>query len=250
EAALWVNIGLNEGNRGYLSAAVENFQKALKVYQKMGSVDGEVNGHHNLGVFYVVLGEDEQAKRHLREAIRLADTYRMLRREAFGRTYLANLLIYQRKLAEARSALHRAHDLGIQLQFASLLPVVLHWQAEIARLEGQFDQALTLIEESLQLAETAGYLLEKGIAWSIKGKILDAIPHFDEAEAAHKTSLQILGQQYPYEVAQSQQALAEHFIMRDGLMSDRAKSLLTKALATFERLGAKRDVALTRALLH
>ncbi|MGB0383983.1 MAG: NB-ARC domain-containing protein [Ardenticatenaceae bacterium] len=249
EAMLWVCIGLDEGNRGNLSAAVEHFQKTLELYQNIGDVGGKVNSNTNLGVFYILLGEDKRAERHLTTAIDFAQTYQLIKSEAYARTYLANLLIYQGKLAEATFALHRAHDICTKLMLPFLLPVVLYWQAEIARLTGQFDQALTLIEESLQRAEKAGYLLEKGIAWSIKGKILDAMQRFDEAEGAHQTSLQIL-EQYPYEVAQSQQALAEHYMMRDGLKSDRAKLWLTEALAAFERLGAKRDIARTKALLR
>jgi tetratricopeptide (TPR) repeat protein len=143
----------------------------------------------------------------------------------------------------ASTILSQAHDIS------DLLPAVLYWQAEIARLKGEYDKGLRLIKESLKVAKEYGKISEEGIAWSIKGKILDATRRFDEAEEAHQTSLLLLSKQSPYDFAQSQLALAQHYVIREGALSNKAKSLLMEALTVFERLGAKRGTLFTKLLL-
>ena len=244
-----INIGQDEGNSGNLKVAFEKINQALELYKKMGDVNGKIRAHNQLGMFYIVLSEDEQAKEHLETALDFAKDHQIIQREAFSQTQLASLLIYQEKINEAASALKSAHHICVQHKLDYLRSVVLYWQAEVARKKGQHDQALTRISESLQLTQKGGYLLEEGIAWSIKGKILDAMQRFDEAEDAHQTSLKILGKHYKYDIAQSQRTLGEHYLMCDGEGSKQAKLWLEEALATFERLGAKRDIALTKKLL-
>lgn len=266
-AMLWNNMGLDEGNQGNLSAAVSSFQKALQLHRQMGSVEGQAKVHSNLGMFLIVFGEDEQAKEHLTRAIHLTQQHNLREDEAFAQTQLASLLIYQDHLAEAAAALKIAHSICQERKLAYLLAVVLYWQAELQRLMDEQAQGVILIDKSLQLSKERGYLLEEGIAWSIKGKILDGMERFDEAEAAHQTSLRIIAEQYPYDLAQSKLAFGEHYkqrarsLMRDtqrahcgelypkGTLSQRAKSWLEEALATFERLGAKREIAKARGLL-
>ncbi|MGB0386352.1 MAG: NB-ARC domain-containing protein [Ardenticatenaceae bacterium] len=248
-ATLWMNLGNNEGLlRSNLSAAMDSYQKALQLYQQLGYVKGECYVHENLGLLYIMSGEDEPAFSHLTRVIHLAETHDLISEEAFAKTNLAHLLICCGQLAEAKQILNQAHQICQKLELTSLLSSVLRWQAEIARLMADHDQALKLIEQSLQIARLGQRLLSEGIGCSIKGKILDGMAHFDEAQAAHQSSLQLLADQSPFDLATSQLAFGEHYVRRDGYLSERAKSLLTAALATFERIGAKRETALARKL--
>lgn len=248
-ATLWMNMGINEKRRANLSLAIASYQKALKLYKQMGDADAEGTLNVNLGVINIILGEDEQALRHLSNAIRLAEAHGLIDSEAFAKANLAQLQIARGRLALATSALNRVHHISIQLNLTYLLPIVLYWQAEIARLKGEHDKALLLIEDSLTRAKSEGYITEEGIGWSIKGKILDGKQQLNEAEMAHQTSLKLLRKQSPYDFAQSQLALAQHYVMRDGHVSKGASSLLNEALATFKKIGAKRGIALSRILL-
>ncbi|MGB0388293.1 MAG: NB-ARC domain-containing protein [Ardenticatenaceae bacterium] len=251
-ATLWMNLANNQGQRqSNLFTALVSYQNALQLYQQMGDVRGESDVHNNLGLIYIMLGEDELALHYLTNAIQLAQTHGLLWQEAFASTNLANLLIYQAQLVEALALLSKADQIGQQLQLTGLLAVVWCWQAEIARINGEHHQALTLINASLEKAKKGGYSLEERIGWSIKGKILDGMRGFDEAEAAHQRSLRLLAkQQSPYDLAQSQLALGEHYLMRDEHLSDKAKSWLIEARTTFEGLGAKRELATIRSLLE
>ena len=249
-ANLWINLANNEGQlRSNFSAAIASYQKALQLYRRMGDIDGENSLHVNLGLIYLMRGEDEQALACFTTAIHSAETHGLISREAFAKTLLAHLQIYRGELAEATSALSRAHQICLQLELMSLLPVVLYWQAEIARLNREHNQALVLISQSLQMTQKGGRSLLEGIGWSIKGKILDAMQRFDEATAAHQTSLQMLAERSPYDLAHSKLAFGQHYIMRDGFLSEKAKSWLTEALAIFERLGSKREIAVCKRLL-
>jgi tetratricopeptide (TPR) repeat protein len=248
-ATLWMNMGITEENRGNLSIAIVSYQKALRFYKRMGDIDAEGSIHVNLGSVYLKLADDKKAFNHLTTAIKLAETNRLTELKAFSQTNIAHLHLVRGRLTEAHVALAKAQEICVSLEMVNLLPEVLCWQAEIARLKGDHQKGLGIIEKCLEMATQRGYVLEKGIGYSIKGKILGAIQRLDEAEMAHQTSLQLLAKQSPYDFAQSQLALAQHYVMREAALSNRAKSLLIEALAVFERLGAKRGIALTKVLL-
>lgn len=248
-ADLWMNMALNEGNRGNISIAVEYLHKALTTSRNIHDIDGQRKVHNNLGMFYTLLGQDNDALTHLNKALHFAQNHGLLKGEAYSRTYLADLLIHQGKLTEATLTLKIAEEICINLKLTDRQTSILRLKADIARLKNKNDQALKLVQQSIKAAESSGYLLQKHIAFIIKGKILDAMERFDEAEVTYQASLQMLGDQYPYESAQSRFALGKHYLMRDGHLSQRAKALLIEALTTFERLGAKRDIALTKELL-
>ncbi|MGB0383380.1 MAG: tetratricopeptide repeat protein [Ardenticatenaceae bacterium] len=249
-ASFWMNKGINEKLRGHLPTAISSHKKALQVSQKNGDVGAEGTTHNNLALTYIIQGDDEQALSYLTSAIRIAKTHRLMKLEAFAKNSMGKLQISVGQLIEAASSLMRANEICRRLELASLLPQVLYHQAEIARLNKEHDKAFALVSESLQWARSSNLLNHEGIGWSIKGKILDAMQRFDEAEKAHQTSLEILGEHYKYDIAQSQRALGEHYLMCDGEGSEQAKCWLTQALAEFERLGATRDLAQTKALLN
>jgi tetratricopeptide (TPR) repeat protein len=168
--------------------------------------------------------------------------------EAFAKTNLANLQIYQDLLAEAEETLSRAEAICRQHQGLPELPEILYLQAEIVlRKDKDPERALGLTEESLQEAQASEDELQQGIAWRVKGDILCMKQHFVEALAAYQTSLERLTGQDPYQFAKTQLALARHHLMNG--QKAPAKTLLTEALATFERLAAKREIRLAQALL-
>lgn len=247
QAILWLNLGTVAALRGALPESNEHYGKALETYKKMGSADQQGSVLSNLGLNYIKLGEDQAALTHLTQAIKLAETHHLPRLEAFAKTNLANLQIYQNQLPQAEATLSRAEAICRHHQGLPELPEILYLQAEIALRQDQPERALKLTEESLQEAQATEDELRQGIAWRIKGDIFSLKQHFAEALAAYQTSLETLTDQDPYELAKTQLALARYYLI--SRQQAPAKSLLAEALATFEALQAKREMGLTQALL-
>jgi tetratricopeptide (TPR) repeat protein len=197
----------------------------------------------------IILGEDEQAVATLQQALELARTRELTDLAALAQITLAFPLLRQGRWDKAWEQLQQGHQTCIESQLAYLLPSALYWQAELARLEGRYEAGLALVEQALAVAHQGNFLQEEGIAWSIKGKLLDDMAHFAEAERAHRQSLAKLAEQDRYELARATLALGQHFIHKTGCPPHEAKSLLQEALAIFEQLGAGKDADLAKSLL-
>lgn len=258
QARLWESIGIEAELAGDFVAAVEHYEKALPFYRRQGDIERECGVHSNLGSVYTKLGVDEQAFIHFNTAMKLiaqkihsetklVQAHPLIKQEAYLKTNLARLYLDRNQPDEAEINLKRAAEICEHLELLFVWPTVLSWQAEVARLTGDLTGALRLVEEALSKAKTGRDLLGEGIAWRVKGDILSARAKPEPARTAYEASLAILDQQDQYEAARSRVALARHYLA-NGQKSE-AKTLLTEALITMERLAARREIELIQDLL-
>lgn len=252
-AMLWGNRAGVEGNQGQFSQALMSYDKALQLYQHLGAIEGIVQTHINLAVFALALGEDERALANLEQALATiqahqGETYRLLSADAFAQSYLAVIRIHQGQLEMARQGLAGVEAQAEQAELPHLLALIYYWQAEILRQERRHDEALTQIDISLAQVAQGGYALEEGMAYSLRGSILDEMGHFAEATLAHQRGIAMI-QGYPLESTQGQFALVRHRWLSGQETAQAVSVSLREVLLNFERLGATRDVAAVRAFL-
>ena len=262
---VYINLSINLRKLGNFSQASDYAQKALQIQEAhFGRLDQREisNLHIRLGTLYGLLGEDTLAQQYLQTAINIGQTYQLRDVMAFAQVEIVQLNLYQldilpladmaqpthqTTLNNAKMQLTQAGATLNELGYARPRPSTLYLLAEVARLRGDLDQALTSINDALRAFQP----LKKAnpsIAWSIKGKILDAQGLFEAADIAHQTSLNHLKTHEPYELARGQLMTARHYIQWQ--QPHKAKPLLQKALTTFQKLGTKREATYTQTLLN
>lgn len=240
EARFRLNLGILYKKGADIKSAVQEQENALAIGRHIGDVRIMGSAHNNLTMLNIILGEDEKAITHAKEGIQLAETHSMGQVQAFISASLANLYLIIEKPQEAEPYITKSKELCREHRLSYLLPNVLSLEAEQYRLLGNYKQAVTLAERACRLAQDAGYLQEEGIAWSVWGRILDAIHQFDDALICHKNALENLKEQDLYELARARLFMAFHHYDKDEPAEGRMH--LLRSYQQFEQLQAKREM--------
>jgi tetratricopeptide (TPR) repeat protein len=247
---LYKNQGSMQQKIGDLTAALESQQQGLELAQEMGNTAEIVGILNNLTMIYIIQGEDQIAIATIGQAITLAQNQPLLlEKEVVAKITSAHPLIRASRLDEARTNLEQAWSVCLERQLANLLPSALSWLAEVSLAQEDYEAGLNFAEQAIQLAQDRGMAEEVGIAWSVKGKLLDATRQFVEAEQAHQTAVSELEAQERYVLGRAISAQARHYILQDGKASVKAQEKLREALTIFTPLNAKYDLRLIETLL-
>ena len=246
-ATLWALLGTDEAMHGHYIEAIDHYSQALVLYRQIGKLSHECQINSSLGLAYHRLGEKEKAFACLKGAIDLAEKHQFLEAEATAKINWSRLQIDYHDFDQARLAADRAYALCSQLSLVFELPEALNLRAEIAIVSRDFQAALTWAEEAIQAAEDCEYLLAQGVSWRVKANVLSKRGAVDPAEAAYQRSETLLLAQDQYELAKTQLDWAHHYAHNQQIQLARTKA--PAALALFEQLQAKRDIAAAQALL-
>lgn len=178
------NLGILANVRGRRDLALTQYQRALASYQRLGYRRGLAQTHHNLGITYRDLGFDPEADAHFQRAmeiaaaegdedvIAMAETERAMLCARCGDGKLAGTL--------ARRALGRFEVLGNPLGRADALRVL----AAAAQGDGRVDEAGSLFDEALVIAEEHADALLRAEVQRDRGRLLRDTGRVDEARTA------------------------------------------------------------------
>jgi tetratricopeptide (TPR) repeat protein len=121
-----------------------------------------------------------------------------------------------------------------------------HW-AELSLKTNELDQALDHINRSIELAVTLSSPREEGVSRRVLGQVHQARGEWELAGIELGQSLQILSDlDSKYHLAKTRLALAS--LMTESGKLEKAQTYLHQATETFEKLGAKADLAEARKL--
>ena len=129
-----------------------------------------------------------------------------------------------------------------------VLPEIYDGWTHVYLARGQPQTALAYAEQSVNLARDLGLALEEGKSLRVLGQAQLANDQPEAAVAAFEQSLSILTEQDPYEAARTK-AQWGHCLV-SGRDAERGIILLQEARATFEVLGARRDLAAVDEILR
>jgi tetratricopeptide (TPR) repeat protein len=249
------NLSNVYAERGDWDQAVEALRQSLALEQEIGYVYAQAVIANNLGLIHLDRGEWDQAVTLLEKS---RDIYRQLG-SAWGEgstlINLARLRVVQADWAEAQACLTRSQDLFDEVGSEEFLPELeLRWAefyltraASTVTEVGELDQALEHAQRAIELAVGQQAPLEEAMAYRLKGEIHLTQGEVELAGAALRRSLQILtDSKSEYEAAKTMLALVRLSLADDSVAVDRDR--LTQAIQTFERLGARADLAQARAL--
>jgi tetratricopeptide (TPR) repeat protein len=235
---LQLNRGIDLDRIGQWPEAVEKFQAALEKAKQLGATNYEAILELALGVIHTKLGSDDAAKAHLQRCITLARTHALNEMLVAGLSSLSDWHIRRQEWEAAEQIINEAEALALEMAAKGQLPELWRGRASIGLARGQIDQARETIEKTIGLCRDLELKTDEGMCWRVLGQVFAASGQLDQASDALARSLTLV-QDDGYEVARTQLARGQALLDTN---RERATSLLSEARATFERLGAQRDV--------
>jgi tetratricopeptide (TPR) repeat protein len=153
---------------------------------------------------------------------------------------LADLHLRQGAWDAAETALDEAEPLALEMETKYPLVDLYAYRAQACLGRGELEAALHMAERSVALARELELRAERGNSLRVLGQVLWARDQMEGAVQAFENSLALLASA-PYEAARTKVQWGLALVSRGDV--ERGRELLAEARATFEELGAKRDVA-------
>jgi tetratricopeptide (TPR) repeat protein len=247
-AELQLNLGIEADIAGKLAEAVAIYQDVLAQAEKLGSLAQRVRTHTLLGIVDIKLGAYDEAERNLKEGIDLARRAGLRAHLIYTLPSLAELCLRQGQPASAEPLLEEAEKLAQETgsRLAEVLPEIYRTWALLHLEQGDSAAARTCIDTSLKLARELESDTDEGIGLRVLGRIQLASQQYTEALANFEQSLAQLDGRDPYEAARTQTTWGQCLLA--GPEHARGLALLRAAAATFEQMGAQRDLEMVKSL--
>jgi len=191
EAVAHNNIGEIFRAQGKYSEALERYEKALQIAERIENLGGKAIYLNNIGMIYKTQGNYPEALERYEKALQIADQTGDLSGKAI---YLNNIgLIYktQGNYPEALKRLEKALQIAEQLGNLSGKATRLHNIGMVYDALGNYREALKRLEEALQIDEQLGNLSGKAVALNDIGEIFRALGNYSEALKRYEESLKI-----------------------------------------------------------
>jgi tetratricopeptide (TPR) repeat protein len=235
------NTGIDKEIAGDWTGAAADYGEALRLAEQLGSLAEQARIHNLLGTLRLHQGDDVAAEDHLQRAITLFRQIDNPEYLAATLPVLAQLRLGQLERDAARAALAEAEALAREGGWDYILPETFTTQASLALVENDLTQAQDRADRAIALAAALGQHAEEGKAWRAKGQVLMAAGQEIEAQAAFERSRALLANHDLYETARTQAQWGLALLANSD--PNRSAALLREARATFEHLGARRDLA-------
>ena len=240
-AEVLTTLGSYRYNAGDWPGAMADFHQGLALAEQIGSEKAVAFSKITLGTVLIDLGDDEEAEKHLEDGLHLAKETNQLVDTCICLLSLADLKLRQNQWEIAENFLHQAEQLNDQIQDQLNVPIILRGYALVKQASGEMEQSLNDAQRSVDLARENGEAIELGISLRVLGQITQSLAGEQEALDLFEQSASILNGAYPYELARTQMRWGEALLA--GNDKELGLALLEKAQATFQRLGARRDLA-------
>jgi len=254
QANAYSNLGLASYYLGNWPAAIEAYQQALALKHRIGDVEGAGQTNAHLALIHIARGEWEQARILLEQG--LAAQPGTLRGEIHISNILAYLHIHLGNWSEAQACLAHSEAVFAKTGSEEYLPELERFWSELFLGAGRLDQALDHALRSVELAVEQNYPLEEGLSCHTLGRVHMVRREWEPAEAALSRALNVLSRlRCEYELSRVRLSLAYLALdsSPEGVVQigrGEAADHLTRAMQTFERLGARVELLKALELAH
>ena len=238
EAATAMNgAGLVYARIGEYPRAIEFFQRALATYRSRGAHINVVSALSNLGNIRREMGDYPTALENLNEAWHILSDFGHPQSEIETSLQFAKYYIGLHDYTQAYSWASKSLEIADAHGIRTLRSDIFSFLGEILYLLKRFDDALTILTEGLQFAETSNQLEAKVrclryIYLSLKdlGRIEEAFAYLERFQAAESALLQ-------NQIGSNAKAIQERFTTKFALTSDAVYRVENNSLTTdVERL--------------
>ncbi len=245
-AATASNLGILASLAGDWEQARVYFERSLKLRQEMGDVEGIAIAHNNLGSLTRDQGDLARAEGHFRSSLEMATPLKMAYHLASASNSLAGIWLQQDKQKAAEAMLASARAQAEALGARELVCENYRLQADLLLARGQRDEARAAVRSAAAIAAEIGERSQEAAAWCTLSEIELREGLVEQARAAISLAWRVL------EGVTSQLDTAR-VSLQAGKVSQaagdwaEAAAHFDTALGLFQRLGAQRDLAETRA---
>ncbi len=239
-----LDLGIEFDRAGQWLQATELYQAALDEANRLGAARYQMMLELAFGIIRTKQGQDDVAQAHLMRCIELARARIFTEALLAALSSLADLYIRRQEWDRAERAVDEAEPLALGMDAKYQLTEVWRSRASIALARGQVDLARTTIEKAIELCRQLELKIDEGICWRVLGQVFAVSRQLDRANEAMAYSLKLL-QDDGYELARTRAEWGNSLMTTD---REYAAVLLRDARVTFERLGARRELALVRAV--
>jgi ATP/maltotriose-dependent transcriptional regulator MalT len=243
-----MNLAIDKYYYGDWVGAAGDLKQALDLAVRLGNVVEQIRIRNNLGTLQTGLGDHDSALRTVSQAIDAARRWALPHELVWLLYTLAELYIQRRDWEAAQSAALEAKKLSTTLGVRWVLPQIYAVLAQVHLALGSLETALGYAEQSAHLARELEMRIEEGVGQRVLGQSLLAQGRAAEAMQAFEGSLTLLQGETPYEAARTEVQWGLALLRGDE--REAGERRLERARATFERLGARHDLAVVEAVVR
>ena len=188
---LWRMHGRVAVARGEPSRGIAFLTRALKQAQRAHDSRAIGLAHYELGLCYRQVGDAAIVREHIAGAASALHAAGDRRHLAMVHSLSGVTHAQEGRLDEAVAALRHAERLALMVQAGDVLATVYGNQANVALMQHRHDQALSLVERSVELQEQAGTPHGLGVALASLGQICVRVGNLKRAEEALHRALDV-----------------------------------------------------------
>jgi class 3 adenylate cyclase/tetratricopeptide (TPR) repeat protein len=188
-AVAYGNLANSHIPLGNLPEALEYNRRALEIEERIGSADGVAMTRANIGEILVLMEEFGAAVEHLSAVLETAEGPNAF--TGFVLTNLSRAYTGLGDLAHARECVDRAVGMLLQCGMRSLSTEAAVQQADVARRQGRYEEALGLCEQVLAEPVLLGEHLPRIQALQIKAAVHEAQGEYDAALRSIRRSISL-----------------------------------------------------------
>ncbi|MGB2715742.1 MAG: sigma 54-interacting transcriptional regulator [Vicinamibacterales bacterium] len=188
---LWRMHGRVAVARGEPSRGIAFLTRALKQAERAHDSRAIGLAHYELGLCYRQVGDAAIVREHIAGAASALHAAGDRRHLAMVHSLSGVTLAQEGRLDEAMAALRHAERLALMAQAVDVLATIYGNQANVALMQHRHDQALTLVERSVELQQQAGTPHGLGVALASLGQICVRVGNLKRAEEALHRALDV-----------------------------------------------------------
>lgn len=182
-------IGVSYWAQGHPKRALENLTASREIYQRIGNEEGVANCLLNKGMVYADIQEFSRARALYEKAINLFTKLNLKGRIATTYTKMADILLAQDRLYDAKTYLNNALAIHSENQFTYGMSEVHNRLGRLFITEGELEQAEYHIRQSIILGSAVGDEDGKISNLILFGKLLRLKKEFEPSEVHLKLAV-------------------------------------------------------------
>jgi class 3 adenylate cyclase/tetratricopeptide (TPR) repeat protein len=246
------NVGDSYRLLGRMSRALERLNEGLEIARRIGDTRDEALLLMTMAEVFLDQGEWETAIAHLEQALPLAEESEVVTRLIEVHWIIGSAYERAQQLEDARRHLATAETLSRETQHVQFLPQIYLNLARLSVSQGEFTEAEGYIDLALEAAGPEPSDVFLGLMHRCYGYLHNRCGQWDDAVSHLEESLELLGRAgLPVEVGKTRESLATAYASR-GAEGDggRACEQLLAAQSIFRRTEALRRLAQVAARLR